>query len=158
MSPKKLVAVYGNQEALLSAIRSVRERGASIFDAFTPEPVPGMDEALGLRPARMPAIGFGVGFAGMVAALSFRVSSSPDAGYQALLPLTIQSTLALALAGAVLTFLAWRRLSAAEVPALVTAHLARGRYVLVLDHPGRDFESDRAVLASTGPVAVDVVG
>lgn len=155
MSKRKLVAAYASQEAILSAIGSVRERGWAIFDAFTPRPVPGMDEALGLQPPRAPALGFGLGFAGMSAGLALRLSTAPAAGFEALVPLAIQSTLALALLGAVATVLAWRRLSPSLVPVAVEAHLARERYVLVLEDPGSEVEAARRLLEATGAVEVE---
>lgn len=60
------VATFGDDHSLLEAARAVRARGWRMVDAYTPYPVHGLDEALGLRPSRLPLACFLLGVLGAV--------------------------------------------------------------------------------------------
>ncbi|MBI4508120.1 MAG: DUF3341 domain-containing protein [Deltaproteobacteria bacterium] len=49
-----LLAEFNTADALLAAVRKLRETGYSELDTFSPFPLHGGDEALGLRPSRLP--------------------------------------------------------------------------------------------------------
>jgi len=51
-----LVAEFDQPEPLMEAARRAREQGYRHLDAFTPFPVDGLPEALGLRPSRLPLL------------------------------------------------------------------------------------------------------
>ena len=57
----RLFAEYRTPEALLAAIRTLREAGHAPIEAYTPYPVPGLDEALGRRRSRLSYVVFAVG-------------------------------------------------------------------------------------------------
>lgn len=48
-----LAAQFGSVEALMSASERVRDAGYTKTDAYTPFPVEGLDEALGMKPTRL---------------------------------------------------------------------------------------------------------
>jgi hypothetical protein len=48
-----LVAEFASPDALLGAVRTLRKKGYADLDAFTPYPIHGMDEALGLARSRL---------------------------------------------------------------------------------------------------------
>jgi hypothetical protein len=56
-----VLAEYGTPEALLSAARAMRARGYHMLDAFTPYPVRGLDEVLGLRRSWLNRINWAAG-------------------------------------------------------------------------------------------------
>ncbi|HVV17267.1 MAG TPA: DUF3341 domain-containing protein [Polyangia bacterium] len=63
-----VIAEFGDPERLLAAIRALRGRGYRRLDAFTPFPVPGVQQALDLPRSRVsqmagPVGAFGAGFA-----------------------------------------------------------------------------------------------
>lgn len=71
--PRKLwtVAEFASAEALLAAVRAVRERGHQDVDTYSPYPLHHGSEALGLKKSRVPAIaGFGA-LAGVTSAYGF---------------------------------------------------------------------------------------
>ncbi len=59
-----LLASFGTPEALLRAVRELRRRGYRRMDAFTPYPVKGLEQALGLSRSPLPKIVFPVAMAG----------------------------------------------------------------------------------------------
>ena len=71
--PRKLwtVAEFASAEALLAAVRAVRERGHQDVDTYSPYPLHHGSEALGLKKSRVPMIaGFGA-LAGVTIAYGF---------------------------------------------------------------------------------------
>ena len=63
------MAEYSNEHKLLEAARKVRDSGYTDTDAFTPFPVHGIDEALGLKPTKLPFIVLCCGLTGLSLAL-----------------------------------------------------------------------------------------
>jgi ActD protein len=49
----QLIAEFTNPEVLHAALRRVKEAGHQALDAFTPYPVEGLDEELGIAPSRI---------------------------------------------------------------------------------------------------------
>lgn len=68
---KFLVAVFDKVDPLLAAVRALREQSVPIHDVYTPFPVHGLDEELGLKRTNLHVIGFVFGALGFVFALSF---------------------------------------------------------------------------------------
>ncbi len=52
-----VAAEFGEAEAVVAAARAARLRGLGRLRAYTPLPVDGLDDALGLKPTRLPWIG-----------------------------------------------------------------------------------------------------
>jgi hypothetical protein len=67
----RLYAIYDDPEQLVAAIRSLRARGHERLEAYTPFPVEGVSEALGLAPSRIPSYAFASGLA--AAAITYLV-------------------------------------------------------------------------------------
>ena len=63
------MAEYQDEHSLLAAARKVRDSGYTKTDAFTPFPVHGIDEALGIKPTVLPFIVLCAGFTGLGIAL-----------------------------------------------------------------------------------------
>lgn len=63
------MAEYSNERKLLEAARKVRDSGYTDTDAFTPFPVHGIDEALGIKPTKLPFIVLCCGLTGLCLAL-----------------------------------------------------------------------------------------
>ncbi len=61
-----VLAEYDTPGELLDAARKVRDAGYSEFDCYTPFPVHGMDEAMGIKRTILPLIVFGGGAAGLL--------------------------------------------------------------------------------------------
>jgi hypothetical protein len=68
--PYGLLAEFSAVEPLLAAVRSVRSAGYRHFDAFSPFPIHGMQEAIGRRPTRLPWICLLGGLTGLTGSLA----------------------------------------------------------------------------------------
>lgn len=107
-----LLAEFETVERLLDAAEKVREAGYTRFDAHSPIPVHGLDEAMGIRPSRLPLVVLGGGLSGLCAGLllqwwtnaidyPFLISGKPLFGLPAAIPVTFELTILLSALGAV---------------------------------------------------------
>ncbi len=64
-----VVAEFDNPAELLRAAKKVREAGYDRFECYSPFPIHGMDDAMGLRPSPLGYIVFIVGFSGFLFAI-----------------------------------------------------------------------------------------
>ncbi|MFV1959213.1 MAG: quinol:electron acceptor oxidoreductase subunit ActD, partial [Planctomycetota bacterium] len=53
MSARRLTAVFTSEGGVLEATREARDAGFRVEDVYTPFPVHGMGEAMGLAPSRL---------------------------------------------------------------------------------------------------------
>ncbi len=66
------LAVMGNfrdPDSLLQAVVAIRKQGYRFFEVYTPYPVHGLEQAMGLRRSRLPYISFAGGCIGLATAL-----------------------------------------------------------------------------------------
>jgi hypothetical protein len=68
-----LVATFSNQHGLCEAVRQLRTHGFRIYDAYTPYPVHGLAELMGVRRSRLPIVSLVAAIAGLASALGFQV-------------------------------------------------------------------------------------
>ena len=113
---KGVVGLFKDPEHLKSAASQVRDRKVSEFDAFSPFPVHGIEEAMGLKRSFLPWVTFGAGLTGCVSGLALQIWTSavdwplnvggkPFVSLPAFIPITFELTVlfaGLATAGAMI--------------------------------------------------------
>lgn len=157
MPTKLMVGLYAQEHDILEATRAVRARGIAIHDVYTPYPIHGMDDAMGIPPTRLGWVCFALGMTGVAVALFFQtwtfVSDWPmNVGGKsfwatpAILPVTFEVGVLLAALGTVLTLLIRTRLHPIKrVPLLVTEALD-DRFALAVIPSERPLAEVRDVL------------
>ena len=65
MSRHLRVVVFGDEEHLLAAARAARARSFDVVEAYTPYPVHGLDEVLGIPRSRLPWVTLAAGATGL---------------------------------------------------------------------------------------------
>lgn len=65
MAAKVIHAIYNDDDLLMQAVKQTREADYEIIEVFTPFPVHGLDEALGLAPTRLAITSFIYGLIGL---------------------------------------------------------------------------------------------
>ena len=71
-----LLAEYPDAGALKAAAEKVRDAGYRQWDCYTPDPVHGLEQAMGVRPTILPWLVLGAGLTGLGNG-AFAVSSAP---------------------------------------------------------------------------------
>jgi len=111
-----LVGTFANPDALVQAVTEIREQGFKIYDVYTPCPVHGLAEAMGLHRSRLPYVTLVAGIVGLLTAIGFQfyaavfdwplnVGGKPDNSTLAFVPIAFELTVlaaGLATAGAFL--------------------------------------------------------
>ena len=116
MAVKKFVVGNFDDEAVLfPAVKKVRRAGYKIHDVFTPFPIHGLDQAMGLRDTSLHTAGFIYGITGTSTAVGFitwaltvdwqiNFGGKPFFSLPAWIPVTFELTVLFAAVGMVLTF------------------------------------------------------
>jgi hypothetical protein len=143
MSARLFIAWFDDERAILAATRAAREAGLPIHDVFTPYAVHGMDEAMGLRPSRLPWVCFGGGALGLASGLGLQVYTSvvswpldvggkPFNSFPAFIPVAFEVTVLFAALATVLALLVRARLRPGLAPPSVLARVTDDRFALAL--------------------------
>ena len=116
MAIKKFaVAAYDDEEVLFPAVRKVRQSGYKLHDVYTPFPVHGLDEELGLKGTDLHTAGFIYGLCGTSTAVGFitwiltsdwplNFGGKPHFALPAWIPITFELTVLFSAVGMVMTF------------------------------------------------------
>jgi hypothetical protein len=68
-----VVGVFTDEDVLVHAVETVRDKGVKIHEVYTPFPVHGLDEALGYKRSRLPIAAFLFGLTGTSLALLMQI-------------------------------------------------------------------------------------
>lgn len=99
-----LLLEFEDPNVMVAACRQVRDAGYTKWDAHTPFPIHGMDDAMGLRGTRLPLLILGGGLTGFCLALLMQwwmnavdyplvISGKPLFGLPAAIPVTFELTI-----------------------------------------------------------------
>lgn len=109
------VGVFDDEDVLLHAIDNVRAAGVKIYDVFSPYPVHGIDDALGIERSRLPIAAFFYGLCGLSFALWIQIymlgfdwpmiiGGKPAISLPAFIPVSFELTVFFTCHGMVITF------------------------------------------------------
>lgn len=169
-----LLAEFEQPEPLLDAIRRARAEGYRQINAYTPFPVEGLTEALGIRPSRLPFFVLAGGLAGGLggylmqwysAALDYplNVGGRPLHSWPSFIPITFELTILLSALAAVVAMIVMNRLPQPYHPLFNSEVFRRAtsdRFFLSISADDDLFNLDqtRALLESLGALSVTEVG
>lgn len=112
---KFVVGCFEEESVLFDAVKKVRKAGYKIHDVYTPMPIHGLDQVMGLRDTSLHTAGFIYGISGLTVALSFiswvftsdwplNIGGKPHFALPAWIPIMFELTVLFAAVGMVLTF------------------------------------------------------
>ncbi|HSJ55469.1 MAG TPA: DUF3341 domain-containing protein [Anaerolineae bacterium] len=162
----ELVAEFDDPQALLHAARSAREAGYHKVEAYSPYPVEGLAEAVGVNGTWLPLIvlaggiagavgGFGLQYYLAVIAYPLNVGGRPLNSWQAFLPSAFEVAVLTAVLASFVGLLLLTRLPRARYPRSGAIHFAQAqtdRFFLAVegDDSRFDVEATRQFLAGLG--------
>jgi mono/diheme cytochrome c family protein len=167
------MAEFSNEHDLLVAARKVRDAGYTKTDAFTPFPVHGIDEALGIKPTILPFIVLCAGLTGLCTALlmqwwmngvdyKYIISGKPFGISPASIPVSFELTILFSAFTSVLGMLGLNGLPRFSNPVFTNPRFDRAtddKFFLFVDARDRYYNKDsvRELLGSTHPESLDEV-
>ncbi len=165
-----LLAEFATSEALLEATRRAHREGYRRMDAYTPMPVEGLAEAIGLRKSRVPLIVLLGGLTGClggfflqwwIAVLDYpiNVGGRPLNSWPSFIPVTFELTILLSAFSAIIGLFALCRLPWPHHPTFNVPEFERAsqdRFFLCIEARDQRFdpEGTRRFLAGLGPEGV----
>lgn len=169
-----LVAEYNEPEEVLEAANRSRKAGYKAIDAYTPFPIEGLDEALGMEPTRL---GWVVLIAGIIAGLGgffmqwfanvefypLNIGGRPLNSWPNFVVITFECTVLISAFTAGLFMMGRSGLPRAYHPIFNTPNFesaTRDRFFLCIEARDErfDLEATRSFLESTRPNAISEVG
>jgi len=167
------MAEYADEEQLLVAARKLRDSGYTKTDAFTPFPVHGIDEALGIKPTILPFIVLCAGMTGTLTALTMQwwmnavdykyiISGKPFASWPAFIPVSFELTILFSAFTTFLGMIALNRLPKFSNPVFTNPRFDRAtndRFFLYVDSKDRYYNRDAVhkLLGETHPESLEEV-
>ncbi len=168
-----VAAEFDRPEPLLVAVRAMRRHGFRRMDAYTPWPVAGMADALGLRRFPLPALMLLGGLGGGAAAFlmmwysavidyPWNIGGRPFDSWPAFIPVTFELTILGAAVVGVVSMLLLNRLPQPYHPMFNLAGFARAsrdRFFLCIETDDPRFERHevKRLLEDLGPLRIDEV-
>lgn len=139
-----LIVTLKEEADLLEAVRRVRERAIPVIDVYTPYPVHGLSQALGMPPSRLPLVAFGAGLFGAAFILSFQfwtsntnwpltVGGKPFNSLPAFIPATFEMMVLFAGYGAAIALFAVCGLAFGRRPKRNFPRATDDRFILLLE-------------------------
>jgi len=146
MSDKQqyLVGVFGDEDVLLDAVGTIRDKGVRIEEVYSPFPVHGLDEALGYRRSRLPIAAFMFGMTGTLLALSTQIwmlgfdwpmiiGGKNHASLPPFVPVTFEFTVLLSAFGMVGTFFIVADLKPYKWPRLFDSRCTDDKHIMAIN-------------------------
>lgn len=110
-----VLGIFDDEDVLLHAVESVRAAGVKIHDVFSPYPVHGIDDALGIERSRLPIAAFFFGCAGLSFALWMQIymlgfdwpmiiGGKPQIALPSFIPVAFELTVLFTAFGMMITF------------------------------------------------------
>ena len=172
LKPKPIrgvLALYADPDSLLAAAAQTREHGYQNVDAYTPYPVHGLSEALGIRKSWVPFVTLVMGLTGAILGLTFEIWTSavdwpinvggkPFVSLPAFIPITFECGVLL---GGTMTLAAL--LLACGLPnyraPILDRDLTNDRFGLFVPDSGANWNEQRTIqlLKSTNPADLRVI-
>ena len=121
MNKKFVLGIYNDEDVLLNAIENVRAAGTKIHDVFSPYPIHGIDDVLGIKRSRLPIVAFFGGLTGMSFALWMQIwmlgfdwpmiiGGKPHIALPSFIPVTFELTVLFSAFSMVIAFFIVQRL------------------------------------------------
>ena len=168
-----LVAEYDNVDDVVEACEKVRDAGYTKWDAHTPFPVHGIDEAMGIKPTILPWLVLGGGLTGMGLAVlmqwwmnavdyPYLISGKPLFGLPAAVPIIFELTVLLSALTTFFGVMVLNMLPEFSHPLFRNKRFAKAtddKFFIAIDAADPLFAADRtkALLEGTSTAAVEDV-
>ncbi len=169
MAKKKfVVGCFDDEKVLFPAVKKVRKAGYKIHDVYTPFPIHGLDQVMGLRDTSLHTAGFIYGITGTTTALTFmswvfnkdwplNIGGKPHFPLPAFIPITFELTVLFSAVGMVLTFCYLCQMAPFVKKHHFHARATDDLFVMVLECTAKTNEAEaRAFLESVGAKEINV--
>lgn len=160
-----LIAVFEDDMQVMEATKKAREKNMPIYDIYTPFPVHGLDEAMGIKRSILPYVTLVAGIGGLLCAIALQVWTSaidwpiivggkPFNSIPAFVPIAFELTVLFGAHTTVAAFLALGKLFPGKQPYLFDASQTSHSFVMAFDKSAVNVEDVTKMVKEYGALEV----
>jgi len=154
MAKSFLVGTFLDPDSLMRAIRPLRQESFRIYDVYSPYPVHGLDDAMGVRRTRLPWVTLLAGLTGLTFAICFEfytsildwplnVGGKPDNSTLAFVPVMFELTVLFAGLASVAALFFRSKLYPGKQEELPSPGVTNNTFALVVRKPSNQLDQRR---------------
>lgn len=162
-----IIATFDDDEKVLHATERAVDKKISIYDIFTPFPVHGLDEAMGIKRSILPYVTLLAGAAGLMTAIGLQVYTSaidwpmniggkPSNSIPAFIPVSFELTVLFGAHTTVAAFLALNKLFPGKKPVIIDPAQTEDKFIMAIEKDGNSVDDVTKLLTDEGAVSVEV--
>jgi len=152
---------------LLKGAEKAVDKNIEIYDIYTPFPVHGLDDVMGIKRSMLPYVTFGAGIVGLCLALGLQIWTSavswptiiggkPFISIPAFIPITFEITVLLAAHTTVLAFLVINKLFPGKRPLILDPRQTDDLFIVMIEKSKVNVDEVTALFKEHGAVDVKV--
>ncbi len=141
---KFILGVYSDDHVLLEAVKKIRKKNIRIHEVFSPYPLHGIDELLGIKRSRLPKVAFAFGVLGFLAAVLLQfwtmgvdwpmiIGGKNFTSIPPFVPIMFELTVLLSALGMVGTFMIASDLKPYKKPRIFDQRITDDKLVIAID-------------------------
>ena len=162
-----LLAIFDCEEKLLKSAEKARDKKIEMYDVYTPFPVHGLDDAMGIKRSFLPYVTFLAGAGGLTTALALQIWTSafswptiiggkPFISLPAFIPITFELTVLFAAHTTVLAFLVYNKLFPGKKPVIMHPEQTCNKFVLAIEKEKANVDDLTSLFKEHGAIEVKV--
>ncbi|MFI5218035.1 MAG: DUF3341 domain-containing protein [Bacteroidia bacterium] len=169
MSKKNIYGIFNDEDVLMKAIKSLKEKGIKVADVISPYPIHGMDDAIGLNRTRISICCFLYGATGCCLAILMMwymnifdwpmdIGGKPSfnlyKNIPAFIPITFESTVLCAAHGMVITFYLRSKILPGVEPMVIHPRQADDHFVMTINTDEANTKNIEGLLKQSGAIEI----
>ena len=162
-----VLAVFDDEETLVKGAQKAQNKNIKIHDIYTPFPVHGLDEAMGIKRSFLPYVTFGAALTGLTCALSLQIWTSaidwptniggkPFISLPAFVPVSFELTVLFGAHITVLAFLISNKLYPGKKAVIVHPEQTDDKFIMAVEKSQVDVNEFTNMVKSEGAIEVRV--
>ncbi len=141
---KYILGHFEDPDDLMHGIDRLQENSVSIYDVYTPMPIHGIEDKLGIKRSRLGIVAFGFGLSGTITAVSviwymmaydwpMNIGGKPHFALPDFIPIMFELTVLFAAFGMVGTYFFANHLAPGRAPRVMDLRATNDRFVIAID-------------------------
>ena len=164
-SKNYILGVFDDEDVVMSAIPKIREAGTKIEEVYSPFPIHGIDDKLGIKRSKLPIAAFLFGLAGFSFAVwmqtymlgfdwPMNIGGKPNIPFPSFVPVSFELTVLISALGMVGTFFVVSGLSPMPVEVL-DVRSTDDKFIMAIENSNIDVDAVTSLLKSNGAIEVN---
>lgn len=160
-----ILAIYDCDDKLLKSAEKARDKNIEMYDVYTPFPVHGLDDAMGIKRSFLPYVTFAAGAMGLFTAVALQVWTSaidwptiiggkPFISWPAFVPITFELTVLFAAHTTVLAFLVYNKLFPGKTAVIMHEEQTCNKFVIAVEKEKVNVEDAKNLFKEFGAIEV----